>query len=92
MTDEDKKKYEDAVKTLMSAVNGYNDQDIGQIIADQVMHHHPTLQQSFMRCIVKFMSEYSKHEYIDLRNEGASKLAKAFVDWYLSSNYGLPMY
>lgn len=62
---------------------GFKDEEL----ADKMANEHPTLQQSFMRFVVKFIKKMANKEYYDGRNERsvmlAKKMATAMEDSYL---------
>lgn len=63
--------YRDMVSTMTNDM-GFEDEKL----ADKMANEHPTLQQSFMRFVCKFIRKMAKREYTDGRNERAVALAK----------------
>lgn len=54
---------------------GFKDEEL----ADKMANEHPTLQQSFMRFVVKFVKKMANKDYYDGRNERSVMLAKKMV-------------
>ena len=49
-------------------------------LAEKMANEHPTLQQSFMRFVVKFINKMASKTYWDGRNESAVQFAKGIGD------------
>jgi len=71
----------DAMKELIDCTNkmGIDDDDVIQGMTDALQCSHRTLQQSFMRCFVGTMKNYSTFR-TDARNEGAVNFAKKITE------------
>lgn len=66
---------------------GFKDDEL----ADRMANEHPTLQQSFMRFVCKFIRALAKKSYTDGRNERAVALAKKLVATMDEDGAHLPM-
>lgn len=64
---------------------GFEDEELAKSMAND----HPTLQQSFMRMVVKFIEKMADKSYYDGRNEASVKLAKKLKP-IIEENKGLP--
>ena len=64
---------------------GFEDEELAKSMAND----HPTLQQSFMRMVVKFIEKMADKSYYDGRNEASVKLAKELKP-IIDENRGLP--
>jgi len=65
------KKYADEISRNINYM-GSDLEEVGRILA----WDHPTLQQNFMRVIIGFISEESKKDYSDARNEKTVELCR----------------
>lgn len=65
---------------------GFKDEELAEAMAND----HPTLQQSFMRFVMKFIRKMAAKEYYDARNERSVLLAKKIVESIGETN-NLPM-
>jgi hypothetical protein len=65
----------DAVKVILSELNGGNRKDIARSIHQAVSSDHRTLQQSFWSAVLLAQCAYAENSS-DLRNEQAVELAK----------------
>ena len=61
-------------KQVEKMVNDFGFQD--EELAKAMANDHPTLQQSFMRMVCKFIHEMAQKTYFDDRNKGSVSLAK----------------
>ena len=61
-------------KQVEKMVNDFGFQYIQ--LAKEMANDHPTLQQSFMRMVCKFIHEMAQKQYFDDRNKGSVSLAK----------------
>ena len=56
-------------------------------LAEKMAKNHPTLQQSFMRFVMKFIRKMAAKEIYDDRNKASVKLAKDIVSLSSSTDY-----
>lgn len=84
---EHKDRHEFFRKQVEKMVNdfGFEDEELAKSMAND----HPTLQQSFMRMVVKFIEKMADKSYYDGRNEASVKLAKKLKP-IIEENRGLP--
>lgn len=73
--DERHKFYEDVVDNMVNDTLFQDDK-----LAQTMANNHPTLQQSFMRFVMKFIKRMSEKTYFDGRNENSVKLAKKIME------------
>lgn len=64
---------------------GFKDDDLAISMAND----HPTLQQSFMRMVIKFISKMADKPYYDDRNKASVELAKKLKP-IIDENHYLP--
>lgn len=64
--------------TISGFVNDFNFAD--ELIADKMAHEHPTLQQSFMRFVFKFIKKMADKSCYDARNERSVMFAKKVME------------
>lgn len=74
-------------KQVEKMVNDFGFQD--EELAKSMANDHPTLQQSFMRFVVKFIEKMAKKAYCDDRNRASVELAKKLYP-IIEENKGLP--
>lgn len=79
----DKEVAEQASRGLIRAMNSFAARSNGEKIVTDMLHEHPTLQQSFMRTVVipfiKGMAKKDGTARCDLRNETTVSLAKKML-------------
>jgi hypothetical protein len=74
-------------KQVEKMVNDFGFQD--EELAKSMANDHPTLQQSFMRMVVKFIEKMADKPYYDDRNKASVELAKKLKP-IIEENRGLP--
>lgn len=81
----------DAIRAIMSELNGGNRQEISLAILTEIQSTHRTLQQDFWSAIIDVLINYGDSSH-DLRNEEAVKMAQAFDKLAQAHNWdlGLP--
>ena len=69
-------KIKEIVESLFKEINVMGkEEEVSSLLNQYVSRQHRTLQQSFIRVIQQFFTQYSTNDY-DPRNEGAVKLAE----------------
>lgn len=74
-------------KQVEKMVNDFGFQD--DELAKSMANDHPTMQQSFMRMVVKFIEKMADKPYFDDRNKASVELAKKLKP-IIEENRGLP--
>jgi hypothetical protein len=74
-------------KQVEKMVNDFGFQD--EELAKSMANDHPTLQQSFMRMVVRFIEKMADKPYYDDRNKASVELAKKLKP-IIEENRGLP--
>lgn len=74
-------------KQVEKMVNDFGFQD--EKLAESRANDHPTLQQSYMRMVVKFIEKMADKPYYDDRNKASVELAKKLKP-IIEENRGLP--
>ena len=67
--------YREVVSDMVNDM-GFEDENLAEHMANE----HPTLQQSFMRFVVKFIKKMAEKTYTDGRNEASVALAKQLAE------------
>jgi hypothetical protein len=90
--EQDKIDVQAAVKTILNAANGGNQNDLAEVIWDTVSREHRTIQQCFWSIMLKTQMKYADNQS-DLRNEASVKLAGLVKETATKANmdYGLPL-
>lgn len=91
---EDERKAADAVQTLVDFVNGYNPENLADLLLRTVTCNHRTLQQSTMGALKIFIENYGKLDpamYSDLRNEESLRWAKSVGEASQYPGYRFPL-
>lgn len=88
MSEDNKKQIEENVSTMlkmMNSVGARGNNDYSQAILNKLNNEHRTIIQNFFRTLQFTITEYSKTEHSDLRNEASVEWCKevAKIDTYL---------
>jgi len=72
------KEAEVLARSITDYLNTFNDDEMGALLVEKLLNSHRTLQQNFMRFVVKWIKANANTSFFDLRNEGTIMLCKDF--------------